>query len=149
MKTCSKCKVEKESDQFSKGANKDGLSSWCKDCARTLSKSSHYASRRSNPAKALLSYARGNARRAGIEFNLTVEDCFIPEVCPVLGIPLVPFAEKVNGNINPNSPSLDKMIPSRGYTKGNVQVISWRANRLKSDATLQELESICKYMRYS
>ena len=39
-----------------------------------------------------------------------------------------------------DSPTIDKLIPSLGYTKGNVWVISRRANMIKSDATLEELE---------
>ena len=47
-------------------------------------------------------------------------------ICPVLGIPL---KVNVGGNrMSDNSPTLDKFIPSKGYAKGNVQIINWRAN---------------------
>ena len=39
-----------------------------------------------------------------------------------------------------DSPTIDKLIPSLGYTKGNVWIVSRRANMIKSDATLEELE---------
>lgn len=45
-----------------------------------------------------------------------------------------------------NSPSLDRIDNSSGYVKGNVHIISMRANRIKSDATLQELKSVVKYL---
>lgn len=45
-----------------------------------------------------------------------------------------------------NSPSLDKLIPDLGYVKGNVAVISWRANRFKSDGTLEEIRMIADWM---
>ena len=149
MQTCSKCKKEKELDQFYKGNKKNGTVSACKECMRLVSAARSYAGRRRNPEKEMLSRSKSNARIAGVDFNITVEDCTIPEFCPVLGIPMVSSSPRVNGNINPNSPSLDRLIPSKGYTKGNVRVISWRANSLKGNGTLQELESICKYMRES
>jgi hypothetical protein len=47
---------------------------------------------------------------------------------------------------NPNSPTLDKIDPSKGYVKGNVNVISQRASRLKSDGTAAEHRAIADYM---
>ncbi len=38
------------------------------------------------------------------------------------------------------SPSLDRIDSTKGYTKGNIWVISNRANTLKNDATLSELK---------
>jgi len=70
-------------------------------------------------------------------FDLSVYDIpNIPEYCPVLGIKLRP-----NNKAGPldTSPSLDRIIPALGYTKTNVRIISNRANRLRSDATLGEL----------
>ena len=45
-----------------------------------------------------------------------------------------------------NSPSLDKIIPKKGYTKNNISVISYRANTIKSDGRLDEFVKIYKYM---
>jgi hypothetical protein len=42
---------------------------------------------------------------------------------------------------------IDRIDTSKGYLKDNIKVISWRANRLKSDGTLEELEKIVNYMR--
>lgn len=70
----------------------------------------------------------------GIPFDLERDSIAIPSVCPVLGIPIA-----VSGSRHAGSPSLDRVLPSRGYVKGNVRVISDRANRLKSDQTAAEL----------
>ncbi len=43
-------------------------------------------------------------------------------------------------------PTLDRIIPSRGYVRGNIAVISFRANFLKRDATLDELRKIIRYI---
>lgn len=45
------------------------------------------------------------------------------------------------------SPTLDRIVPSRGYVVGNVAVISMRANRLKSDASVAELQALVSYTR--
>lgn len=83
----------------------------------------------------LLKQAKYRAKKNKIEFNIDISDIIIPEYCPILKIPL--FTRK--GHSGPNSPSLDRIDPSKGYVKGNVQVISHKANTIKSDATLQEL----------
>ena len=41
-----------------------------------------------------------------------------------------------------DSPSLDRIFPESGYTKGNVRVISWRANWIKNNSTIEEIEKL-------
>ena len=86
---------------------------------------------------------RIRAEHRGISFDLTEVDIIIPKVCPVLGIEL----EVGIGGQTDASPSLDRLIPSLGYTRGNIAVISNRANRLKSDGTAAEHEAIVRWMR--
>jgi hypothetical protein len=93
-----------------------------------------------NPARFLLSRARDRAREQNIPFNLVRADILIPEKCPLLGIALY----RTPGTVTPNTPSLDKIIPSLGYVKGNVQVISYRANTIKNDASLAEMQLLVK-----
>ncbi len=92
----------------------------------------------------MLAAAKKRAADRGIEFNLEKSDIFIPELCPVLGIPLT--AGIGGGPVN-SSPSIDRIDNRLGYVKGNIRVISWRANRLKSDASLDELEKIVSYLK--
>ena len=66
----------------------------------------------------------------------------IPESCPILGIPLF-----MGTRHNPNSPSLDRVDNTLGYVKGNVQVISYRANALKKDASIKELKGLANWVR--
>lgn len=89
-----------------------------------------------------LHQAKRRAAAKGLEFNLTKDDIIIPEVCPVLGIPI---SRSVDYH-NDGSPSIDRVDSSKGYTKDNIVIISWRANRLKNDATIEELKQIVKYM---
>ena len=80
------------------------------------------------------------AKKEGILFDLDVSDVVIPEACPVLGIKLVTTNQ--GRGYHTNSPSLDKIDPTKGYTKGNVRIISARANLLKNDATAHELRLV-------
>ena len=89
---------------------------------------------------AMWSRAKYRAAQKGREFIITKEDIVIPERCPLLGIPLV--CHRGKGSQQGNSPSLDRIDPTKGYIKGNVWVISNRANTLKNDATLQELKTL-------
>lgn len=62
----------------------------------------------------------GRSKNKGIPFNLDFEDIQIPTHCPILGIPLF---RNIGGNKpTGNSPSLDRIDPTKGYTKGNVQI---------------------------
>jgi hypothetical protein len=96
-----------------------------------------------NPEKSLCVSAKNRARIQKVPFDLVPEDIIIPEVCPVFGITL-----KISeGKRTDNSPSLDKIIKEKGYVKGNISIISWRANRLKSDASREELEKLLEYVK--
>lgn len=90
-----------------------------------------------NPIRVLLTAARARAKRDGLPFNLTDKDISIPDRCPILGITIA--VKTGSRGASHNSPSLDKIVPLLGYVRGNGQVISNRANVLKSDATMQEL----------
>ena len=100
-----------------------------------------------NPQYYIWRNARYRAKTKNIPFDIEVEDIKIPDVCPVLQLPLKFKVGTTKGGASDNSPSLDRVNPSLGYTKGNVRVISYKANRLKSDATLEELELILKDLR--
>lgn len=87
---------------------------------------------------------RNNARAVGVEFNLTVSDLYpLPEVCPVLGIPLN-YGGGHRGAAD-NSMSIDRIDSNLGYVKGNIVLVSQRANRIKNDATTDELRKIADF----
>lgn len=100
------------------------------------------AKRVSDPVLFIWRNARNRAKEKGMAFSIDRGDIAIPEICPVLGIPI----SKGDGPFLPNSPSLDRADNSKGYIKGNVQVISNRANMLKRDGTLDEFRKIVAYM---
>ena len=99
---------------------------------------SHKLYYENNREKCLLQKARQRARKKSLPFSLTEEDIVIPDTCPVLGIQL--FSGE--GVMCDNSPNLDRIIPEKGYVPGNVRVISQRANRIKSNATAEEIRLV-------
>lgn len=89
-----------------------------------------------NPKKKLIYSARNNAKLRGIEFNITEDDVVIPTHCPLLGVELTCiFGE---GRVSTNM-SLDRIDNTKGYTPDNIQVICDLANRMKQDATPEQL----------
>lgn len=95
----------------------------------------------------LINTIRSNCKRTGIPFNITIDDFIpVPEYCPVFGTKL-DFKEKAKGQRTNNSPSMDRIIPELGYVKGNVVIISWRANRIKNDGTWEEHAKISEFIK--
>jgi len=92
-------------------------------------------------ARSLYQAAKTRAKRDRLPFSITIHDIVIPDTCPLLGIPLI--RNRGNGP-GPNSPSLDKINPALGYVKGNIQIISFMANSMKQNATLEQMEMLVK-----
>lgn len=96
---------------------------------------------RSDPRTVMVLSAKMRAKRDGIPFSLKKTDIVIPEVCPVLGVPLRAGTRKQHEY----APTLDRITASLGYVVGNVRVVSYRANRIKNDASLDELAKVLAY----
>jgi hypothetical protein len=90
----------------------------------------------------LIKTAKRRAREYNLVFDLKIEDIFIPQICPILGIPL--FRSK--GIHTANSPSIDRIEPKLGYVKENIQIISHKANAMKNNATIDELIKFAKWV---
>lgn len=91
----------------------------------------------------LLYSAKQRAKKAKVPFTLTLGDIQIPKFCPVLGLEL-----KISKNqASDNSPSLDRIVPAKGYIPSNVIVVSYRANVLKKDATPEELVKLAQFYK--
>ena len=132
-KICNICDTKLQKERYAKLSQKD----------KENKKSKNDIRRKANPAHFLFLEARSRAKERNLPFDIEESDIIVDEFCPVLGI-------KMNVNIGlrrDDSPTLDKITPSLGYVKGNIKVISFRANRIKSDANLQELEKITKYVK--
>lgn len=170
MKICSKCNLEKEISEFHKDKGfKDGLYRWCKFCkknydkiyrqtdkVKNLYKSENYKKNkliyrknRENEDRRhqMLNRSRNRAKKLNMDFNLSLEDIAIPKYCPILEIELCtkPYGERggKGGGFRENAPSIDRIDNLKGYIKGNVQVISMKANAMKYSASKNELITFC------
>jgi hypothetical protein len=153
MKICNACKIPKSEFEFNKKKEaKDGLRGDCKECERAWSKrwrennlerSSRVNKewRINNPERYLWGLAQARAKRNDILFTIQPSDIVIPEFCPILGIKL----ETGHRGFFENSPSLDRIHPEFGYVIGNIMVMSLRANRIKSNATPDEIRKIAEW----
>jgi hypothetical protein len=99
--------------------------------------------------KKLLGQAKTRAKKQEIECSLTLEELLLmfpaDYCCPVFKTKM--FWGCSGKGERSASPSLDRVNPRGGYTKDNVMIISWRANKIKSDCSAQELEAVLTYMK--
>jgi hypothetical protein len=101
----------------------------------------YYRTRGSNPMAIRLNNIRSRCKKDQIEFNITIEDLSVPGFCPYLGLPLATDAKE---KIHPNSASVDRIDATKGYIKGNVEVISQLANVMKNNASPEQLVAFAK-----
>jgi len=152
MKKCKKCDTIKEDDAFCMSKGK--LYSTCKKCKNAYKKKWYgeggqqweltykVFSRVSRTQHYLLSKAKERAKKKNIPFDITADDFIVPERCPILGTKLKSGDRKVCNT----SPTIDRIRPELGYVKGNIQVVSYRANTLKSNATIEELLKVVEHL---
>lgn len=95
--------------------------------------------RKENPKARMLYAAKERAKKLNLPFSITTEDFEIPSHCPILGHKLVLGGKR-------SAPSLDRIIPTLGYVKNNVWVISMQANVMKNNATKQELMDFAQWV---
>jgi len=163
-KTCSSCKEAKFLSEFTLNkAAKDGLQYKCKSCDVAYQK----ARRENNPnvneysrnyqkkrredfdyrLQMLLNASKQRAKTKGREHTITLQDIkdkYPPDNrCPVFGFEL----EFNSEGFRETSPSIDRIDSSKGYTPENIQIISWKANRIKAYATVEDLEILVAFMK--
>lgn len=99
--------------------------------------------RAEDPIRFMVYAAKARAKQQDVAFDLSPQDLTIPNVCPVLGILL----ERNNTRQNDGSPTIDRIIPRNGYVRGNVIVVSAKANRIKNNATVEEIQQVADFYR--
>jgi hypothetical protein len=157
MKRCVRCHVQKPLVDFDERSDKRGYKVRCRPCCLSHSTwmsevyrndpsgwiAKRHARRVANPVPYMLTTAKRRAKQMGLDFSLTREDIVIPQRCPLLGIEL----NLVRGRVSDSTPSLDRIDNAKGYVPGNVWVISYKANTIKSRATIEELELLVRKLR--
>ncbi len=153
MKTCWKCKVVQSLENFAKNRSKsNGHSAECRACVKAYNKqhvienAEYYRQYRQKKRNLDLAWylfleCRTRARRKGLTFNLDPADIVIPAVCPVFG-----FSFRVGRENRDFAASVDRIDSELGYVKGNVRVISYLANRMKSNASENQLRQFALWI---
>lgn len=164
-KKCNTCEQELPLVAYSKNnASKDKLQSNCKKCdnayqrkRREDNKESDLAYHRKYQAKRredfnyrlqmLLNASKQRAVLKNREHTITLDD--IKDLYPVDGkCPVFGFNLEFNSQgFRETSPSIDRIDSSKGYTRDNIQIISWKANRLKAYATVEDLELLVAFLK--
>ena len=143
MKVCKDCGKEKDPSEFYN--NRNGKHNFCKPCYVLRNKRYQQDYRDRNRFAIRMRSCRARSKEKDLPFNLT-ED-YLKEIwsgyCPVFNTALNLDAKKgVLGHAQ-----LDRIVPSLGYVEGNVVWLSERANRIKDDATLEDLERLVEWLK--
>jgi len=146
-KDCTKCTMQKVGFAYGEKRRSNPTTKTQKD----YDKASRQRRFEKNPfefrLKRTLCSCKVRAKKANVPFSITLQDLIdmfpADNLCPVLKVPFV-WGTKDNKDL---SPSLDRMIPELGYVKGNIKFISYKANRIKNDSTVEILENLIKYMK--
>ena len=150
LRVCKSCNLELPFNMFYYKKSHNGVeypTYYCKECRRVYQRNKRKENKATNieyhTIRENLNGARKRAKEDNYPFNIEIEDLMpFPTHCEVTGEKLI-----YGGNKHWNKATLDKVIPSKGYVKGNVKIISMRANFIKSDATLKELNDIISYIK--
>lgn len=145
LRYCPNCNEVKCVSLFGKAkGNTQGLSTYCLYCRNKRAKQQRLLVR-DIPSWSRTSSVRIRARCLWKQWPCDLDPDYISRifpkdyVCPVLGLTMQFRTSKY---INDNNPSIDRFYPERGYIKGNVAVISWRANRIKNNASPDDLAKL-------
>jgi hypothetical protein len=87
--------------------------------------------------------AKSRAKKLGIAFSIEMHDVVIPDFCPALGVPMAIAMGRSQMDF---SPSLDRLIPSLGYVRGNIAVISSLANRIKNNGSVAQVRAVADWL---
>lgn len=142
-KTCKDCEECKPDEEFYR--NRKGLHALCKPCYIKRN-SAYQAKYRANNRFAIrMRSCRARAKEKDLPFDLTTEylESIWTDTCPAFGIPLDINSKKGSRG----HAQLDRIIPDLGYVQGNVVWLSERANRIKDDASIEDLERLIKWLK--
>lgn len=144
-KCCKICKETKADTEFPVAVTtRDRLDIYCRICKKAAQATWYANNRKAAKMRNMLHRAKRRAGIKGLAFALKVTDLGDPvEKCPVLGLTLNWDRAGLPAG---DSPSLDRIDNSKGYVRGNVMIISHRANMIKCDATAEEVRAVADWL---
>jgi hypothetical protein len=95
---------------------------------------------------------RKNAERRGLPWEITIHDVEAlwesqQGRCALTGATLLIATNQIRGHTDIDREavlSLDRIDNSRGYTIDNIQLTTWRTNRIKNDLSNEALFAFCR-----
>lgn len=164
-KRCTTCGLLKTLEDFAiQKKAKDGRTWKCKECMKVYckeryeknkekicsqTKAYYFKNKEKNFFNNIAGKKRAQCRKEGLPFDMDGKylESIWTGVCPILGLELTKGHLRGKGKIPENQGELDRLVPSKEYVRGNVKWISRRANRIKNDASVEELEKVMAYMK--
>lgn len=143
---CLCCQIDHSEAHFPIRNDRSGrLRPYCKDCAKDIQRARYAKHKREAPFKLRCSRAKSRSQHLQVPFNLTPEylEKLWTGICPAFGIPI----DLQTAKDEENAAELDRKIPHLGYVQGNVAWLSRKANRIKNNVSLTELETLIKWMQ--
>lgn len=128
-------KDKEKAKEYHKEYNRQYMRDWHRNNPEA-SKARDIAWRTKNPQKRLVLCTRQSAKLKGLEHNIDETDLTLPEYCPLVGIK-IDYSAGTGKTMD--KPSVDRIDPTKGYIKGNVEVMSSLANTMKNKATPEQL----------
>jgi hypothetical protein len=149
LKQCAKCEDWFAVSLFRTVKKTGRLASYCRECGNANSRE-HYAEnkekakeyKKARQDKETLSSIKKRAKQKGLDFDLEVED-ILGTSCPIFGVELKRGSRQGPSDF---APSVDRIDNSKGYVKGNVQVLSNLANKMKANATPEQLLQFAEWV---
>ncbi len=142
---CRGCSEDLPVDRFPVRNDRSGrLRPYCKECSNNIERKRYEYHRESQPFKHKCTRAKSRASYLKVPFDLTPEylENLWTGTCAALGVEISLTGSRVDEYVA----ELDRFIPEKGYIQGNVHFLSRKANRLKNNATVEQLRSICEWM---
>lgn len=145
---CKRCTLDKPEEEFAprKEKYREGKRrTTCRLCVAEQQRDRYDRYKKNSYFKYKVLRAKKRSAELGVPFDLTSEylESIWTGVCPILGVDLDREADR----LDEKAPELDRFIPNKGYSQGNVAFVSRRANRFKSDASVEEIERVLDWMK--
>lgn len=165
IKRCHRCHEWKPFEEFSLNKTRwHGYVEDCKACVSVYMKSRYVPaiprvkkpkppkkvkpvlSKEQAKLKKLLGSAKTRARKRGLPYDdVSYLDLHYPTHCPV--IPSIELTYETNPKNRWAGASIDRIEPAKGYVKGNIQIMSLRANLIKNNSTVEEREAFAEWVK--
>ena len=153
FRACHGClKILPKTAEFFHRKNGEQLNSKCKPCAAVKARA-HKLTLKADPERycsKLCTSVRSRAKEVGVDFNLTGKYLFKllneQENLCYYTKRVLDFSVEGEVKTTPHRdlPSLDRLIPEKGYVEGNVAWCLFYVNRMKNDLSEKEFIELCK-----